>query len=73
MSTPATCTTSKAARTFCPGCGAALIERDWHDILQNTLTAHGACPDCGTAIAGRFDGSTARTGRRRFPIRMRMA
>lgn len=37
--------------TWCPGCGAALIERDWHSIRRNRLDA-GACPECRTPIAG---------------------
>ena len=36
---------------WCPGCGAALIERDWHSIRRNRLDA-GACPKCRTPIAG---------------------
>ena len=40
--------------TRCPGCGKALIVRDWHEILAYELTPEGACDDCGTRIAGRF-------------------
>ena len=56
--------------TFCPGCGAALIERDWHRIERYRLTAAGGCPDCGTAIPGRFESFEARAqfGRRRIPV-----
>jgi pyruvate formate lyase activating enzyme len=39
--------------TLCPGCGAAVIERDWHAILAVRLEG-GRCAACGTAIAGRF-------------------
>ncbi len=39
--------------TFCPSCGAALIERDWFAI--RTVRMDGAaCAACGERIAGRF-------------------
>lgn len=40
--------------TWCPGCGRALIEREWHSIRRN-LVAGGRCPSCGAAIPGVFD------------------
>lgn len=39
--------------TLCPSCGQMLIRRDWHSVLSNCIR-NGACPDCGTAVAGRF-------------------
>ncbi len=39
--------------TFCPGCGAAVVERDWFAIRSYRLRA-GACGECGSPIAGRF-------------------
>ena len=54
--------------TFCPGCRAPLIVRDWYQIKQYRLTGDGSCPDCGTAIAGRFDARPGDFGRRRIPI-----
>ncbi len=60
--------------TYCPGCGAALIERDWYEIRRYALDPQGACPQCGTRIAGRFAPRfEAGFGRRRVPIRLRMA
>ena len=38
--------------TFCPNCRARLIERYGYMILDYRLTAQGACPDCGTRLAG---------------------
>lgn len=38
--------------TVCPGCGARLIERYGYVVLNYRLTAAGACPECGTRIAG---------------------
>ena len=54
--------------TYCPGCHAALIERDWYQINQYRLTESGHCPDCGTGIAGRFDTLAGNFGRQRIPI-----
>jgi pyruvate formate lyase activating enzyme len=44
--------------TFCTGCGAPVIERDWHAVRAVRLVG-GACAACGTALAGRFDGTAA--------------
>ncbi|KOA62548.1 hypothetical protein BBM1604_01055 [Bifidobacterium breve MCC 1604] len=46
--------------TYCPNpqCHAKLIERDWYRIIADRLSAssvgNGHCPQCGTAIAGRW-------------------
>lgn len=37
--------------TLCPGCGRALIRRHGFFVWQNDLV-EGACPHCGTALAG---------------------
>ncbi|MBW3092285.1 AmmeMemoRadiSam system radical SAM enzyme [Bifidobacterium sp. 82T10] len=58
--------------TFCPGCGAALIVRDRYDIVSYRLSADGHCPDCGSAIPGRWDADGAGGfGRRRWRVAMR--
>ncbi|WP_341679092.1 AmmeMemoRadiSam system radical SAM enzyme [Niveibacterium sp. SC-1] len=54
--------------THCPGCGAALIVRDWYAILDYRITANGACPSCGTPIAGQFGVFAKPFGPRRIPI-----
>jgi pyruvate formate lyase activating enzyme len=54
--------------TYCPHCQATLIERDWHLIKQYRLTPNGHCPDCGTAVAGRFAEQAGNFGRKRIPI-----
>jgi len=41
--------------TYCPSCGEAVIERDWHAVRRVRLTGS-ACGICGTRIAGRFEG-----------------
>jgi len=40
--------------TWCPGCGAAVIERDWMSVRACRLGRGGTCQRCGTRIAGRF-------------------
>jgi pyruvate formate lyase activating enzyme len=42
---------SKGANSSCPSCGALLIRRSWHNVLENHLK-NGACPSCGLAIPG---------------------
>jgi pyruvate formate lyase activating enzyme len=44
--------------TFCPSCGAAVVERDWHAVRRVRLRG-GACAGCGARIAGRFEGARA--------------
>ena len=52
--------------TWCPGCGAALIRRDWHSVREYRLQGD-RCPDCSTVIPGRFDETRQQTspGQRR--------
>lgn len=38
--------------TFCPKCGAALIQRRGYTILANRVSPQGTCPGCGAVIAG---------------------
>ena len=40
--------------TRCHGCGARLIERYGYLIQDYRITSAGTCPDCGTAIPGRW-------------------
>jgi len=61
---------TEGGTTFCPGCGEPLIERDWHRILHYRVTAEGRCPQCHTAIAGRFDQHAGAFGQRRIPLRL---
>ncbi len=56
--------------TFCPGCRAVLVERDWYEIRKYRLTDDARCPDCGTEIAGRFAHFSGQFGRRRIPVRI---
>lgn len=54
--------------TFCPSCGATVIERDWYEIAQYRLTTNSHCPDCDAVIAGRFGEHAEIFGRRRIPV-----
>jgi len=56
--------------TRCPVCAATLIRRDWYQLLDYRLDAHGCCPDCGSPLAGRFDATCGHFGRQRIPIRL---
>ncbi|WP_114972297.1 AmmeMemoRadiSam system radical SAM enzyme [Rhodoferax ferrireducens] len=56
--------------TYCPDCHAPLIVRDWYQIKQYRLAADGHCPDCGTAVNGRFAAQAGNFGRKRIPIAM---
>ena len=55
--------------TFCPGCNAAVIERDWYEVLSFDLI-EGRCRTCGTDIAGVFEAVPGSWGRRRLPVRL---
>ena len=61
---------SEGDTTYCPGCQAALIERDWYTIRHYDLPADGRCPHCGTAIAGHFARFGKPFGPRRIPVRL---
>jgi pyruvate formate lyase activating enzyme len=56
--------------TYCPGCGARVVERDWHELGEWRLTDDGHCQECGWQIPGRYDGPPGRWGRRRVPVRL---
>jgi pyruvate formate lyase activating enzyme len=53
--------------TFCPSCGAKVIERDWFAIRAVRMKA-GACAACGTRIAGHFEDTIEPTEGIRIPL-----
>ncbi len=57
--------------TYCHGCGAKLIGRDWHLITAWNLDEQGRCSFCGTACAGVFEAQPGAWGARRMPVRLR--
>jgi pyruvate formate lyase activating enzyme len=61
---------TEGGTTLCPGCGNAVIVRDWHRILNYRVTPGGACRECGTAIAGHFEEFKQAFGQRRIPVRL---
>src|SRR5262249_60456651 len=54
--------------TYCHGCGATLIGRDWYDLTAWNLSVDGRCADCSTACAGVFDAGHGTWGRRRQSV-----
>ena len=59
--------------TFCADCHSPLIVRDWYQINEYRLSKDGCCPDCGSALAGRFDEKAGNFGPRRIPISIHKA
>jgi pyruvate formate lyase activating enzyme len=54
--------------TFCPRCGARVIERDWFAVRKVSMKGS-ACAACGEPIAGRFDDApVAPTSGRPIPL-----
>ena len=41
--------------TYCPGCGACVIGRDWYRITRWRLAPDGRCAECGGPVAGVFE------------------
>jgi pyruvate formate lyase activating enzyme len=64
---------SEADTTYCPGCRAPVIARDWYEILSYGLDPQGRCKTCGTAVPGRFEAFQGAFGSRRIPIQIRKA
>lgn len=54
--------------TYCTSCHAPLIVRDWYQIKEYHLTENGACPQCGTRLAGHFGRFEKQFGRQRIPV-----
>ncbi|MCS6798658.1 MAG: AmmeMemoRadiSam system radical SAM enzyme [Myxococcota bacterium] len=54
--------------TYCAGCGALLVARDGYRIERWRLDALGRCPDCGRALAGRFEPKPGDWGPRRLRV-----
>jgi pyruvate formate lyase activating enzyme len=63
----------EGSSTWCPGCGALLIERDWYELGRWHLTDYGRCRTCGHRLPGRFEGRPGTWGRRRVPVRIAVA
>lgn len=59
-----------AQSSYCAGCGACVIRRDWHQLSDWHLDDFGACTVCGTAFAGVISGPPGTWGRQRVPLRI---
>ena len=57
--------------TWCHGCGALVIGRDWFDLTAWRLSGDGSCRDCGTPLAGVFEPQPGTWGRRHQPVLLR--
>jgi pyruvate formate lyase activating enzyme len=55
--------------TYCHGCGALVIERDWYALGAWNLDA-GRCGTCGERCAGVFEERPGTWGARRLPVVM---
>jgi len=55
---------------MCPGCGAAVIVRDWYVIEAYALGDDGRCRRCHARVPGRFAGPAGTWGPRRLPVRL---
>ncbi len=56
--------------TFCPGCGKAVIVRDWYEILTYAVTPEGQCRHCDTQLPGRYAALKRPWGRKRVAVRI---
>jgi pyruvate formate lyase activating enzyme len=56
--------------TYCHGCGAKLIVRDWYELKDWQLDEQGHCKQCGTACAGVFEAKPGQWGARRQPVHL---
>jgi pyruvate formate lyase activating enzyme len=59
---------AEGGTTYCPGCRKPLIVRDWYVIRRHRVTPEGHCPDCGAAVAGRYEQFGRAFGPKRVPV-----
>jgi len=57
--------------TWCPDCGALLIERDWYQLGRWGMTPDACCSACGLKIPGVFTAQPGTWGARRLPVRLK--
>lgn len=61
----------KAAQSsYCTGCGACVIGRDWYELSEWGLDDTGHCTACGTPFPGVINGPPGQWGRKRQPLLM---
>ncbi|MFT4588620.1 MAG: pyruvate formate lyase activating enzyme [Candidatus Binatia bacterium] len=54
--------------TYCAGCGELLIERDWYQLGQWSLTPNGNCRFCNESLVGHFETQPGTWGAKRERI-----
>jgi len=59
-----------AQSSYCAGCGAKVIGRDWYALGEWHLTDKGLCTVCDTPFPGVIDGPPGTWGRKRQPVRI---
>ena len=59
-----------AGSTWCPSCGALLIERAGYDLGHWGLDQQGRCAACASPCAGVFEARPGQWGSRRMPVRL---
>jgi len=59
---------TEGGTTTCPGCGTAVVVRDWYTMRTYRLDDRGACRACGTQLPGVYDGPVGHWGQRRLPV-----
>jgi pyruvate formate lyase activating enzyme len=64
---------AQGGSTWCPSCGALLIERDWFTLGRWGLDGDGCCRACGHAVPGRFEAAPGVWGASRQPVRLQSA
>ena len=62
---------AEGGSTWCLGCGALLVERDWYALGTWHLDAQGCCRSCGMRVPGVFEEAPGDWGRKRQPVRFR--
>ena len=60
----------RGSSTWCPTCGALLVERDWFRLGKWGVDAVGACRCCGIALPGLFEAGPGQWGDKRLPVRL---
>ena len=56
--------------TWCPGCGTAVIERDWYDLGEWCVRSS-SCGHCGHPLPGLFEDQPGQWGNQRQAVRFR--
>ena len=60
----------EAQSSYCAGCGAMVIGRDWYELSDWRLSDTGACTICNTPFPGVIEGPPGSWGRKRQPVRI---